>query len=108
MNLTQQERSILAQFRLGTLPLEIELGRFVNKKIEERICNICRSDVEDEKHFLFDCNLYQQNREIFFTQLDIDINENRNVIIKNLCEKKPRQLSKYLLKIMDLRKNKIN
>ncbi len=46
----------------------------------------------------FDCNLYKQNREIFFTQLDIDINENRNVIIKNVCEKKSRQLSKYLRK----------
>ncbi len=40
MNLTQQGQSILAQFRLGTLPLEIELGRFVNKKIEERICDL--------------------------------------------------------------------
>ncbi len=53
-------------------------------------------------------NLYHQNREIFFIDLDIDINENRNVIIKKLCEKNPRQFSKYLLKIMDMRKNKIN
>ncbi len=89
--------------------MHIALGRFVNRKIEERICNICRSDVEDEKHFLFDCNLlYQQNREIFFFFFFIEINENRNVIIKKLCEKNPRQFSKYLLKIMDMRKNKIN
>ena len=84
MNLTQQERSILAQFRLGTLPLEIELGRFINKKVEERICKLCDNDVEDEKHFLFECQLYQQDRDIFFTALNIDSNEECSVNIRKL------------------------
>ena len=72
------------------------------------LCNMCKNDVEDEKHFLFDCNLYSLNRETFFRDLNIDVNSNRNIILKNLCEKKPRQLGKYLLKTMEIRKSKTN
>ena len=45
-NRTPREQSVMAQFRLGTLPLEMELGRLLNKKIQER------NDIEDETHLL--------------------------------------------------------
>ena len=57
-NLSPSERSIMAQIRLGILPLEVETGHFHNVKLEDRICNICNEGVEDESHFMFECTLY--------------------------------------------------
>ncbi len=55
----RQDRSYLAQLRNCILPLQLEVGRWINKAIEERICLICNNGtVEDEEHFLFHCNFY--------------------------------------------------
>ena len=45
------------------------LSRYVRpyKKPEERICPICKKDVEDEIHFL---NLYQEKRSTLFEYLN--------------------------------------
>ena len=52
-NLEKRERSFLAQFRCGILPLRIKIGRFVGQKPEDRICLYCSSNsIEDERHFL--------------------------------------------------------
>ncbi len=41
--------------RNGILPLQLEVGRWINKTV----CLICNnSTVEDEEHFLFHCNFY--------------------------------------------------
>ena len=42
-NLNRSERSILAQFRCGILPLRIETGRYVGEKPEERLCKVFQS-----------------------------------------------------------------
>ncbi len=56
-----RRRSLLAQLRLGILPLHLETGRFRNKKVEERTCLICDSqDVENEEHFICVCTKYSQ------------------------------------------------
>ncbi len=47
-----RRRLLLAQFRLGILPLHIETGRFRNNQPEERICPIYNTSVEDEYHFV--------------------------------------------------------
>ena len=38
MNITKYQRSLFAQFRSGILPLEIEVGRYRNIDLSERIC----------------------------------------------------------------------
>ncbi len=50
------KKSHLAQFRSSILPLEIEVGKWANKKIEERLCN--EGLVKDEYHFIFHCKYY--------------------------------------------------
>ena len=50
LNLNRSERSILAQFRCGVLPLQIETGRFVGEKPEERLCTFCDRRVPEDKH----------------------------------------------------------
>ena len=49
--------------------MAIETGRYVRpyKKPEERICPICKKDVEDEIHFL---TLYQEKRSTLFEYLN--------------------------------------
>ena len=47
-------KSLMFQLRSGTNKLEIERGRYLQLKPEERICNQCNLDVvEDEYHFTF-------------------------------------------------------
>jgi hypothetical protein len=66
LNLTSSERSMLAQLRMGILPIRIETGRFTNMKLSDRICQICQEQkVEDEIHFLFICDSYSERRQRF-------------------------------------------
>ena len=79
--LSRQQRSLLAQFRTGILPLRLETGRFHNARdhttgkirklaVHERTCLICYSDyVEDEFHFVFNCNKYSLPRLFLFQQI---------------------------------------
>ena len=40
LNLKRNERSLLAQFRCGILPLRIETGRYIGEKPNERLQNL--------------------------------------------------------------------
>ena len=78
----QNYRSILAQLRMGILPLHIETGRYKNVfdretdihrkiNVNERTCNVCKLDiVEDEKLFLFNCNIYYNERREFYEECE--------------------------------------
>ena len=55
-----------------------EKGRYHSPKIpgEKRFCQICKNKVEDEKHFIIKCKLYdveRKNLELWFNNfLNID------------------------------------
>ena len=58
--------------RISTHKLEIEVGRYSRPptKAEERFCKICDTkNVEDEKHFLLECKIYDNIRNKFLTQI---------------------------------------
>ena len=57
-----QHRITLTKLRLSNHKLAIETGRYVRpyKKPEDRICPICKKDVEDEIYFLTLCPAYQE------------------------------------------------
>ena len=64
-----EDRKALAQMRCGSAPLMIETGRYKNGKYlpeEERLCPICKSDVENEIHVMLHCQLYQDIRDELF------------------------------------------
>jgi hypothetical protein len=70
INFSSSERSVLAQLRFGILPLHVETGRFVNTKLEDRVCKICNSgQVEDECHFLFECTAYNEPRNYWLDSI---------------------------------------
>ena len=79
-------RSSLTKLRISSHKLLIETGRH-NKpcKIpaDERFCTFCNdSSIEDERHLVLTCKLYQNERETFFRQLNCNIINND--ILSNL------------------------
>ena len=57
-NLSRGHRRTLAKFRSCSLPLAIETGRYNRPKtpVFERLCKFCDTNaIEDETHFLVDC-----------------------------------------------------
>ena len=52
---TKQQRKLLAKFRISAHNLNIERERYIGTKVEDRICNLCKNNIEDEVHFLITC-----------------------------------------------------
>ena len=71
----RKDRSLMAQLRLGILPLKLETGRFKNVPVNERLCENCTDSVEDKEHFLLHCALYRNRREQLFIEA-INVNNN--------------------------------
>ena len=63
-------RSILANFRCGTLPLEIETGRMNGVDRKDRLCRLCKSgEIEDEYHFLLTCSALTHIRDQYINNV---------------------------------------
>ena len=79
--LSKFQRSLLAQLRAGVLPLHVETGRFSNTALELRTCHLCNSgDIETELHFLFDCYMYNNERQDLYSKItNTDITNLTNV-----------------------------
>ena len=108
INLKRRERSVLAQFRLGILPIRIETGRFIGEKVEDRLCRKCnQNQIENEIHFLFHCPLYNDIRLDVLSCLNIDTiswktdNDKLYLLMKNY----PRKTAKYLISSLERRKH---
>ena len=107
----RSKRSLSAQFRLGVLPLRIETGRWYGGlALEERTCDICLTgEIEDECHFLIQCNFYTQTRAPLFQKcsalnpnfMQLSNAEKLIFIVKNL----ERDLANYLLTCWNSRRN---
>lgn len=68
-NMRRDHRRILAKFRSCNLPLAIETGRYTRPKtpLNDRLCKFCDgAAVEDETHFLVDCEFYSDIRYDLF------------------------------------------
>ena len=107
LNLKRNDRSLLAQFRCGILPLRIETGRYVGEKPNERLCKICDSQqIEDETHFLLHCPFYSVLRNTLFSSLehaDLDqLSDTDKTIV--LMNNLPRQTAKYISGAYEKRK----
>jgi hypothetical protein len=62
-NKSKANRRMLACFRTGSHMLRVDTERWSNEAQESRVCPVCSSGaVEDEKHFIFKCSLYDETR----------------------------------------------
>ena len=63
-------RQSICKIRVSAHPLNIETGRYKNIIRSERKCTNCsEGDIEDEKHFVVDCPLYENIRVKFFDKV---------------------------------------
>ena len=97
-----KERRSLVKFRISNHKLMIELGRYQTGNIprEKRICPLCKSNqVENESHFLIQCNKYTLQRQNFFNQI--------NKIIPDIDRKSTAESINLLMNSNDRSVNKI-
>ena len=68
--LNRQQRSVIAKLRHGTLPLEVELGRYRSIPKENRLCKYCNiTCIETPEHFILECDRYKPERTIFMNEI---------------------------------------
>lgn len=99
LNLTSKERSMIAQLRMGILPINLETGRYRNVPADQRFCYNCDNHVEDEAHFVFECPVYEYYRKTLYDNLDSESSfehMSSHAKLTYLCENYPRQLAKYI------------
>ena len=89
-NLPHNERSLVSHLLCGILPLELETGRYEDKKTDkkerkERYCKVCNTmSVEDEVHFVFCCTALESTCK---AKLDTILKSNRETHHFNNTEK---------------------
>lgn len=64
-NISIKNRIILSKFRCINHKLPIETGRWQNVPKENRICNLCHSDLGDEYHYIMNCNVLSDIRKVY-------------------------------------------
>lgn len=103
-------RSHIAQIRSGILPLNIELGRHRQILLENRKCTVCNSsEIEDEFHFMCQCNFYSEERAELYRQIEIEgfyvlSNKTKFVHIMEQCNK---NVGKFIMNSFDKRKKSL-
>ena len=86
LNMERSHRRILAKFRSGSLPLQIEIGRYAKPKVplDNRICKLCKDNVvEDELHFLLCCDFYSDLRRPLINKAQLCNVDFTNMLIKD-------------------------
>jgi hypothetical protein len=75
--LNEDERRVLTKFRVSAHNLEIEKGRYIGVKTEDRICILCNTGVKDETHFLLQCPVLENKRTQIINNIK-NVNTNFN------------------------------
>lgn len=78
-------RCILGRLRSGANFLRIDEGRKKGEKPEERRCRTCWEGIEDEKHFLVECEGYERTRREY---------KNKIMSIENKIKEKKKKANK--------------
>ena len=74
-NMKQDDRYLIANLLMGTLPLRIETGRLLRIDRCNRICELCQKEIESECHFLFRCKMLDRNHsEVMSVKREDEIN----------------------------------
>ena len=95
-------RKIVTKFRCSDHRLEIQRGRQGRVRIdpENRICQICRENVENETHFLAECPLYTTLRSKYLgNNVDIRVSE----VLQPDDKENAYNLANFLTKALELR-----
>jgi hypothetical protein len=80
---SRRTRTLLTRLRSGTNFLRIEKGRYENEAVEDRVCYWC-DKVEDERHFLMECDLYNDVRDHVQEMWDEETPQDKSTAFRNL------------------------
>ena len=73
-DLRLEGRKAMTRLRCGTNELRIHTGRFIRLPEQERVCQLCIDEVEDERHFLLRCAFFSRERETLWRRIDQLVN----------------------------------
>ena len=68
MHMPYPHRSALSRFRCGVAPLRLETGRYENIPENDRVCLFCKGGIENEKHVLLECPMYESDRAVLINK----------------------------------------
>ena len=68
-----KKRTALTKLRLSNHRLMIEKGRHTNVNRDFRFCPFCRDKVENEKHFLLECETFKLLRSDLYDEVKLKI-----------------------------------
>ena len=68
-NNSRKEISTFAKIRISCHKLHIEEGRYRKIPLQERTCQLCYVEVEDEKHFVLSCSKLEACRKSFYDKI---------------------------------------
>ena len=88
------KRITLKKLLLSNHKIAIETGRYLRpyKKPEEIICPICKLEMEDEYHFLTECPVYQEKKNVLF-----DNSKNEHLI--RMHKMSPNEIFMFLINL---------
>jgi hypothetical protein len=95
-------RSCVSKARFSMLPLNGNLNRFCDN-FNSKLCPFCKTDIEDESHFIIKCPMYDELRQKF---IQYRVNLPLHAILEAKNKKCVRQLSNFI--VFALKKKKPN
>ena len=101
--LPKKERALISRIRSGTLALMIESGCYAGMKRQDRLCGMCKCEVENATYFLFECDMLAPERNDVLKDHP-DINKLNNAM-EQYCwvTKKPHLFGRLIRKLWDAR-----
>ena len=107
-NLKKEHRCLISRLKCGNLALEIEVGRYAKIDREHRICKLCSNGIEDELHFLFECNCLKEHCQKLYNKLPQLLHHADPIgKLKTLC-KMPYTFGNYIKTIWSERERLLN
>ena len=102
-----KHRTAITRFRMSSHNLHIEEGRFTSTSREDRICSLCRKDVEDETHFLIKCPVYEDLKHHLTEHnyiLTSNMLSNQDKAVKLMTCRDLKPIAKYVYEAFEERK----
>ena len=65
-----KNRQMITKFRVSDHILEVELGRYKNIPRENRFCQVCKDEIDDEYHFFLKCKQNSTLRNHLFSEIN--------------------------------------
>ena len=104
------DRTALTKLRLSNHTLMIERGRHQGLQENQRLCPFCKNKVEDEYHFVMECNTFDSFRQnLFDDMMEINnmfnwLNDNEKFLFLLSKPETAEIMSEYLHKTLQIRK----